>query len=154
MEKTSFSKLEKVIIYIISKLPNDVTRTKLVKLLYLIDLISLKRNKTSITNLIYVSYHYGPYSPKIKEALDILNNFEIQEDLNTSVDGNIFYLYSLGTNSRLKDAPEKLLKSEEKAIVDDVLENYGHKSLKSLLDVVYETKAYKNTPLGKDISFV
>lgn len=154
MEKTSFSKIEKVIIYIISKLPNDVTRTQLVKLLYLIDLFSFKQTKSSITNLTYISYHYGPYSPQIKKALDTLNDFEIQEDLNTSVDGNTFYLYSLGTHPRLKDSPDKLLKSGEKEIINEILENYGHKSLKCLLEIVYETKAYKNTPLGKEISFI
>lgn len=153
MKKTSFSKLEKVIIYVISKLPNDVTRTKLVKLLYLIDLASFKEKKTSITNLIYVSYHYGPYCPKIIEALNNLNSFEIQEELNTSMDGNTFYLYSLGTHPRLKYSPDKLLKAEEKDIIDEILDNYGHKSLKCLLKIVYETKAYKKTPLGKEISF-
>jgi uncharacterized protein YwgA len=130
-----------------------LTRTKLVKLLYLIDLLFYKKKETTLTGLKYVSYYYGPYAPEIIEAVNSLNNFEIQEEMSSSLDGNTYYLYSVGVNSRLRCDIDKILKSEEKEVADEILAKHGNNSLDYLLKEVYATREYKNTSLGKEIKF-
>ena len=84
-------KLKAVIFYIVNKLPSNITRTKLVKLLYLIDLDYAKDKGRRLTGLTYYSYYYGPYSEEIVAGINELKGYEIDEYSSISSDGKEYH---------------------------------------------------------------
>lgn len=149
-EKKRFSELEKCIIYLVYKIPN-LTRTRIVKLLYLVDLESFKQLKHPLTSVIYKSHYYGPYSPEIMESVKRLFGFEITEECVTTEDGNVCYVYKIGPNSRFTKDPSEFFTDKEKLVIDQIISRFGNIPLKELLNYVYATPAFKSTPLGKPI---
>ena len=77
MQTQTLTTLEKAIIYLVHKGLFDLTRTKLVKLLYLIDLEYWKKREKTFTGLNYISYYYGPYSEEIIDAIQKLQREQI-----------------------------------------------------------------------------
>jgi len=144
-------KLKAVIFYIVRRLPYNTTRTKLVKLLYLIDLYYAKSKKRSLTGLTYRSYYFGPYSGQIINAINKLKGYEIEEYSNISLDGREYYLYRPGMNPRWEAPPT--LKYEEERAIDKVISEHGNKSLDEILKYVYNTAPYKNCKKGRPIVF-
>lgn len=144
-------KLKAVIYNVVKELPFGVTRTKLVKLLYLIDLSSAKTKGTSLTGVTYRSYYYGPYSEEIIEALNELKDYEIDEYASITKDGREYYLYRPGLTPRWKNPPK--LPADEDKIIDRIVKKHGNKSLDEILNYVYSTPAYKKCARGEQISF-
>ena len=142
-------KLKAVIFNIIERLPNNITRTKLVKILYLIDLSYVKAKKRSLTGLTYHSYYFGPYSEDIINAINQLKGYEVEEVSSISLDGREYYLYRPGMNPRWETPPA--LQDEEAEVIDQVISEHGNKSLDEILKYVYNTEPYKRCKKGKPI---
>jgi uncharacterized phage-associated protein len=123
-----------------------LTRTKLVKYLYLADLRSMKQHGRPVTDLQYRSYYYGPYAPEILDAAENQPQYIAFERAVRS-DGAPYYAY------RPTDARPKFdaLSGEDRAVIDAVLEQYGDYSLKKLLRTVYDTDPFKNTEMLETI---
>jgi len=142
-------KLKTIIFNIVKQLPHNITRTKLVKLLYLIDLYYARVKNRSLTGLTYRSYYFGPYSGEIINAINQLKGYEIEEYSNTSLDGREYYLYRPGMNPRWEVPPA--LEYEEEKVIDQVISEHGNKSLDEILRYVYNTEPYKNCKKGRPI---
>lgn len=142
-------KLKAIIFYIVERLPHNITRTKLVKLLYLIDLYYAKVKNRSVTDLTYYSYYFGPYSEQIINAISQLKGYEIEEYSNIGLDGREYYLYKPGMNPRWETPPA--LQDEELEVLNQVIDEHGNKSLDEILKYVYNTEPYKNCKKGKPI---
>ncbi|UCH00855.1 MAG: SocA family protein [Deltaproteobacteria bacterium] len=142
-------KLKTIIFSIVKRLPHNITRTKLVKLLYLIDLYYARVKSRSLTGLTYRSYYFGPYSGEIINAINQLKGYEIEEYSNTSLDGREYYLYRPGMNPRWEVPPA--LEYEEERVIDQVVSEHGNKSLDEILRYVYNTEPYKNCKKGRPI---
>lgn len=147
-EGPEFTKLDQAIIYLVNKLCN-LTRTKLVKLLYLADIAHYSRTKKSLTKVTYCSYYYGPFSEKIIESIEKLSPYEIEEFYRTSKDGREYYTYTSGTNPRIMILN---LTQEEKRTLDKVITTYGAMNLDDLLKYVYCTPQYRKSRKGETIS--
>ena len=142
-------KLKSIIFNIAERLPNNITRTKLVKLLYLIDLRYSEINHKSLTGLTYYSYYFGPYSEDIINAINQLKGYEIEEISSMSLEGREYYLYSPGRNPRwVTPFP---LQDDEVEIIAQVITEHGNKSLDEILEYVYNTEPYKNCKKRKPI---
>jgi len=142
----SYTPLQASIIHLVHRLPGDLTRTKLVKLLYLLDLTHAKQHGRPVTNVTYRSYYYGPFSSEILNAIRSLDAYEIQEGMGISHEGKEFYTYTPGHNARGHVPPK--LPRRIKETLDHVIEKYGKLSLDDLLEVAYDTKAFKRTRKG------
>jgi len=142
-------KLKSIIFNIVQRLPNNITRTKLVKLLYLIDLRYAEINNKSLTGLTYYSYYFGPYSEDIINATNKLKGYEIEEVSSISLEGREYYLYSPGRNPRW--VTPFALQDDEVEIIDQVITEHGDKSLDEILEYVYNNEPYKNCKKGKPI---
>ena len=142
-------KLKAIIFKIVRRLPYNITRTKLVKLLYLIDLYYAKSKNRSLTGLTYRSYYFGPYSGQIINAINQLKGYEIEEYSNISLDGREYYLYRPGMNPRWQSPPA--LEYEEEKVIDQVISEHGDKSLDEILKYVYNTEPYKSCRKGRRI---
>lgn len=87
-------KLKNIILLILKLHGNKLYfKTKLIKLLYLLDLHFVKKFNRSLTNLQYKCYFYGPYSRKIEEVLNSLkseNLIDVKEIFDSFNDKNYY----------------------------------------------------------------
>lgn len=142
------SKLESAIAYLVSELPGGLTKTKLVKLLYLADRQAVKERGTPITGIQYQRYYYGPYSEDIQRAIEEMRGYEILEVHGISMLGRSYYKYYPGDTPRF----DKLnLSPADQEVLDHIIEEYGSLPLEDLLDKVYNTPEFKVTKFGETI---
>ncbi len=137
-------KLKMVIYYLVIKLGNKLTRTKLVKLLFIIDYIAKNGKKMgigkTITGTKYHYYHHGPFSRKIQNAIQDMQGREIVEtDISKPGEFASYYKYTPGKMPRF----DPNFDPDEKNIIDFVIKEYGDYSLNSLLEIVYNVPEMK-----------
>lgn len=133
------NKMCALVTYIVAE-QDDVplTRTKLVKLVYLSDIYSVKERGTPITGVSYSKYYLGPYSERIIEATSKLDAERINVIPFASNKG-IIYNHTLLSPKNY----EVNLSRPEKKIVDRVIKDYGRKDTKELVKVVLEREEVK-----------
>jgi uncharacterized phage-associated protein len=152
-EATTNRKLRDAVVYVVNEFRQrqqvPLTRTKLVKFLYLADYRSSQERKKPVTGVQYKSYYYGPYAAEILEAAEDQPRYVLYERCARS-DGASYYAYEpTGKKPRLATLDEK-----DRRYLDDVLEEYGSLSLKRLLRVVYQTPPFKKAEMLQPISLV
>lgn len=141
-------KLELGLIYfLVSRFSGQITRTRLLKLFYLIDLGAKEKLGKKITQFSYDYYFYGPYSETFIQLLNLSNGFEILETSKIVKDSELIYLYSKGATPRVKKVGE-LLSEKEKNVILEVVKKYASLSFPNLLKAVYETKPMHNKSFG------
>jgi hypothetical protein len=145
----SYTKLDSSIVYLLSGLRSYPTRTKLVKLLYLADLLYSKKYGRTLTGVTYFSYFYGPYSDEIARSITKLKDADcIEEHVGVGVEGQEYYLYSVKNDFEF---PEGLLGSSERKTLNKVITDYGDLDLDDILNIVYSTKPFHETKKGHRI---
>jgi hypothetical protein len=70
VSKMNLSMLEKLIVFFVCKTKGNITKTQLVKFLYLADLGAVKWQDKQLTDLDWRYYLNGPWSEDIDKALD------------------------------------------------------------------------------------
>ena len=142
---------EKYIAYIIQNLSGKITKTQLVKLLYLIDVESVKYVGQPLTDIRWKFHHYGPYDEKLDGRLKNLKSHGIISVETKSKKNNPDETYFLYTYTGNKNNQEDFVASQ-KQIVDTILKQFGSFTLNSLLNYVYETKPMKIAKKGEYIN--
>ena len=143
LDKTTLT----IILYFIEKLNGVLGKTHLSKLLFLTDLLSIKKFNKPLSDLKFVKYHYGPYSNKINNYLKKLKEkeyIEIREIpfMNKSKFYTRYYSNKkVQINSIVFEALEG--NSEKKTLLDEVINSFGNISLQQLLDIVYSLQIVK-----------
>lgn len=127
----------------------EVTKTALVKLLYLADVEAVRQGSPRVSEIEWISYKYGPYAFGIDDALKRLSGREIDELTGVSALGKTYYLY------RLKDYEELPgVGPEQRAIVNRVLDRWGGESLENILNYVYfETEPMLEAEWAEPLDF-
>ena len=143
------TKLKMVIYYLVKKLGNRLTKTKLMKLLFISDYIAKEGKKSgigrTITGAQYIYYHYGPFSFEVYPAINEMNGYEILEfDSSESSRYGSLFSYEVGANPRF----EIRLSDHEKKILDLVINKYGYMPLDDLLTMVYNSKPMINAKVN------
>ena len=148
ISKEQMRKLQNIFIYILKLLGGEeYSKTKLVKLLYLLDYETFKKKGNIFTGLTYKKYYYGPYSRTIEEVISSLKNKgAIMVLQRTGTSGRDYYVFKL-----VKDI--ETLDSKEKQEIQDRLESYLNETLDEILDDVYSTEPVQNTKFGQEILF-
>jgi len=132
-EDIVFSKLHETIMYIANKM-KKLSKFKLAKLIYLIDLENIKTNNRLMTDSFYIRLYDGPLSVNFEKAVEQLLANEIR----------IQYKNRLPIICSTADHMIKLsLKKEEILIIDKILEKYGDYSNRQLKTVAYLTAPMK-----------
>lgn len=143
------TKLEMVTYYLIKTLRTRLTKTKLMKLLFISDYIA-KEGKNlgigrTITGTKYIYYHYGPFSFDVYPIINKMNNYEILElDSSEKSRYGSLFSYDIGPRPRF----EIKLNDDEKKILNFVIDKYGFMSLDTLLTLVYNSKPMKNAQVN------
>lgn len=130
-------KTKEVLIYIAKNHKNYTTVTSFMKLAYFCDLISMKRNKSQITDFKYKRWKHGPFDAKIYCYLeDLLSSDTLVEDSGFTPYGDEFTKILFNEKKNFKTS---FVSSEEKKIIDTVLNEFEGYSAKTLTDVAYKT---------------
>lgn len=74
--------LESLILYFVYKTKGHITKTQLVKFLYLADLYSVKWTGEQLTDLDWCYYTHGPWNKEIDAALESMDALSLQQDGN------------------------------------------------------------------------
>lgn len=143
-------KLRDSVAYVVSEFKEHqrvpLTRTKLVKFLYLADWISCQKRHKPVTGVQYRSYYYGPYAPEILEAAEEQPHYILSERQFRS-DGAPYYVYApTGVKPKVST-----LTADDRAVIDGVLREYGAMSLKTLLRTVYQTPPFQKAEMLQPI---
>jgi len=130
-----------IVLYTISRYVaiagRGIGRIRLMKLLFLADYIYKKRFNKKLTNVKWIMWLFGPFS---KDILNVLDELEVKgKVIIEDVDG-IGIFYSTYERVRLDD--------EVKNIIDEVIREYGVKSLEQLLQDVYSLREVKEAKIG------
>jgi uncharacterized phage-associated protein len=88
--------LEQLILYFVCKTKGYITKTQLVKFLYLADLYSVKWTGKQLTDLDWCYYLRGPWHQDIDLALENMEDLTIQQDGDASlIEAKDELLYSM-----------------------------------------------------------
>jgi len=146
-----------IVLFLLSEV-GDIVKTKLVKLLFLADYKAREGLGRKISNFEYVRYLYGPYPRDIETVLAYLEAKGVigyEERINQR--GDTYYLiYPKRSDfeESLKAIPhgkEVAPSEEEKAILHEIAEAYGQKSLEEILEEVYDMGVLKEVPFAEPI---
>lgn len=132
-------KLRDLLLYIISRFPRGVGRTRLMKIVFLVDALSMKSLGKRITSVEWRRWHYGPFS---KDILDELDRLVEDGDVLTDIGPEVRYF-------SLNEPPS--LPSDVREVVDKVIREYGFLPLRKLLERVYKEYNIREIPLGERI---
>jgi hypothetical protein len=72
--------LEQLILYFVCRTKGRITKTQLVKFLYLADLYSVKWTGKQLTDLDWCYYNHGPWNKDIDATLDSMKVLSFQQD--------------------------------------------------------------------------
>ncbi len=112
--------------------------TVLMKLSYLVDLISVKKLGNQISSFEYIRYNYGPFTQEIYNAVEELVLGKILTPKNDYAGGSVEYITYTYTN---KDgfAFDNLSK-DEVSLIDEMMIDLKGYGAKTLTEVAYKTK--------------
>ena len=126
-------------------------KTKLVKLLYLIDVENYRRRRNILSGLEWRFYHYGPYAFEIADALESLSLDIPQESFKTE-QGHKAIVFR--PNRNLHSMLGKRVRSSELSLVNGIINEWGDVELNPLLNHVYfYTEPMKNAKRGEVLDF-
>lgn len=131
--------LRDLVVYVVSRFPRGVGRTRLMKILFLVDFESSRKLGAPATGLEWRRYFYGPFSEEVLRVLD-----ELVDEEKLAVDEGPEKRYVA-----LVEPP--VLPDALREIVDYVVDEYGFLRLEDLLKVVYEKGGVEGKELGEKI---
>ena len=137
--------LSTLIPYLVSELEDmesSFGKTKMVKLLYLIDVEYYRRYSTTLTGLKWKFYHYGPYAAEIDTALTRLD-LEIPSEDTLTARGHRAVIFK--SQGGAADKFEDTIPIKEKRVVDRIIKAWGMEDLNPLLNYVY----FHTEPMAK-----
>lgn len=137
------NKLRSIVRYIVKNYPypDELTKTRITKLVYLIDWENIKKNNKQITNINWYFDHYGPY---VSDVLDEADKDDcIRVESTTSNFGTIKYIVrpKIDKTELLYDN----LTDDEISIIEKVIQDTKSFSWNKFIDYVYSTEPIKES---------
>lgn len=147
-----FDKLKDAIALVVNLHGNRiVSKTKLVKTLFLLEREYFHTYHRSLLNTTFVNYLFGPYINVFEE---VLATMEQEGCINVDIvkDGTGDSFFSITLN--FMPSYDGLTKEEKDFIVSYITDySISSMSLDDILEQVYATSEYVETPLGENIKF-
>jgi uncharacterized phage-associated protein len=131
--KDTIDKIGNAIIYLSERIP-DLSKTKLLKLLYLVEEISVIKNKIPFFGVDFQVWQAGPVPREIyvdlSEDLNLLGAFVEK----TVINGDSIYIK--GKSGRPFNDDE--FSDADIAVMEDVISRYGNKTAKELVKILHK----------------
>lgn len=140
----SLNKIQSAIVAILYLLGSRVHRTKLVKLVYLLDNLFYESIGRTLTSLEYMWDDYGPNAVSnaiVREADHLANEGILLLRQHTTMYGSIGYTYEVP--QAWSDISGLLLDPTEWEFVRKAVQRYGHMSIASIVKASKETQPFK-----------
>jgi len=144
---------ERLLLYVVQGLLDQEaypSRTRIVKILYLIDVEYYRRHRQTLTGLKWICFKYGPYAfsfPRIFQKLDLTHLEETEE---TTADGRQIFRYETVEEQDISD----LVRYSDKAMTDAIIEKWALENLNALLNHAYfETEPMEGAEKGDMLDF-
>ena len=145
-------KEKQIIQYLLKQMPSGLTKTELLKAIYLADYESRRYRGNPVSSFEYVYYHYGPYDQKYSNIIDELVNNEILLEKKffsaSKRHGSAFYLNA-------QKIQKELLTLEDLYILKYIIREIkllGNAPLEVLLEQVYETEPMQNVERNQKLN--
>lgn len=123
------------------------TRTKVVKLLYLVDVEYYRHHDSTLSQLPWKFLHYGPYTMEVEP---LLQSISLGEEETIVKNRYKVFTYKVEQPETLDD----LLPFSERIMIDKIIERWALESLYKLLDCVYfETEPMQGASRGESLDF-
>jgi hypothetical protein len=146
--------LQNLIKHIITRVSDEgaiLGVTKLVKLLYLIDVEYYRRHRKLLTGLDWIFYHYGPYSLEIPDIICSLDLDIPQEDVSIG-DGRIVHQFKPVYKQEV-DILE-VMPTSDVMLVEKLIDKWALEDLNKLLSYVYfDTEPMQDAEVGQSLDF-
>lgn len=127
-------RIDELILFFVERLSGQITRTRLVKFIYLADYEARRWLGRPISSLMYFFEHYGPYDKGFPEHIDHVRGL-IEEEPRRWVDYTGYVYHFKGPHR------PHAFDREETIILNHIVTKYAHLPLPELLDeVVYQTE--------------
>lgn len=145
-----------IILYFISRLDGILGKTHLQKLLFLTDLLAMKKFKEQITALEYKRYLHGPYSSKVEEYTNHLSGrgYIESKEFPLSMGNSTYTRYYSKKRIPIKEKLLKEMGPDKFVIVDEVVDSFGNISLQNLLDIVYSIPSVKESKMDDSLDML
>lgn len=142
--------VKNAVLYILERAENQeisIGKTRLIKLLYLLDIEHYRLNQIVLTEMDWIFYKYGPYSFEIDDFLEKIGVTE--EDIHIS-EGKTF------TKLRKEFGEDDIkIAIEIKAVIEKLIKDWGTADLNELLDYIYfETEPMRIVKFKKKLDFL
>lgn len=127
--------LDKLIRYFVYATKGYITKTQLIKFLYLADLYSVKWTGKQLTELDWCYYQFGPWNEDIETALKQMNGKEIIQEYQ----GEAIIIKPGADATKVEDLQLPL---SLKLVLDNIRREWaglGQEKFKELLEYVYNT---------------
>jgi len=144
-------KLRSVMRYIVKNYPypDDLTKTRITKLVYLVDWENFKKYGNQMTSIEWFFDHYGPY---VSDVLD-----EADEDKNISIKSTISNFGTVKYIVKPKKEKKELiyddLTENDMNIIDKVIKDTKDYYWNEFINYVYETAPIKNSKKYQTLDF-
>ncbi|MEB3164964.1 MAG: type II toxin-antitoxin system antitoxin SocA domain-containing protein [Prochlorothrix sp.] len=126
--------LEQLILYFVCKTKGHITKTQLVKFLYLADLYSVKWTGQQLTDLDWLYYLHGPWNQEIDAALEQMDVLSVRQEQSTFLVG--------AKHESLYETTEFSFSEGLSLMLDNIRREWsgaGRENFNALLSFVYET---------------
>jgi hypothetical protein len=128
--------VERLILYVVQRIRDEdafPSRTKLLKILYLIDVEHFRKHRMTLSGWEWVYYHFGPYVHAYPQLLERLSISDLQETEDSTPDGKSFYGYQVTDHQDISD----LVSHSDQVTIDEIIERWALEDLNLLLNHVY-----------------
>jgi uncharacterized phage-associated protein len=128
--KEIIDKLGNSMVYMAQKVP-DLSKTKLLKLIYLLEEFSVKRNKLPFFGIPFEVWQAGPVAKDVfvdlSDELDLFGKY-----IYTARDGNVIHVFAKSSfnNDEFSD--------RDVEVMDYVIEKYGNKTATQLVELLHK----------------
>lgn len=149
-------KLIKAICIRVQELESYINKTKLIKLLYLIDVEYYRRYKKTFTGFNWIFYEFGPWAHEYNEIYDIIKsspNFRIEQKGHIK-EGEVLQPEFIKYFEEEIDLEDIFPTLEEKTIFFEIVDRWGKENLSEILNYVYfYTEPMLNARKRKPLDF-
>lgn len=138
-------KIRDIIVYFTFK-TKYVTNLRLMKLIYIAEKYSCELQGKRLTNATFLNYNYGPWSPDISQAGEILSGHDIVLENDKTTKGYDACFFKPNVKQTTISLSEK-----EKKILDLVIEDWGYKKTSDIIEYTKSTEPFISTEFDEII---
>lgn len=142
--ESQLDKIGNTIVYLSLKIQN-LSKTKLLKLLYILDEMSIKKSGIPFVNLTYKLWKLGPVSEEL--FIDLSTRTKLLEPyINKHIDGERTYIKAR------KEFNDDEFSDNDIELLDVVIDRYGDKTARDLIYYTHrENSPWHNTAIEKNV---